>query len=515
MKLKVKAYIAENYTNLDLIKIYNVLFSTTPRELAEQSVRQVIEELCLDENENVSEWASKMKDNKYQILNNPQCHAYWSLRRKAEAEAEGIAALQLKAIESVSSTLVSSSSLDTEQLTIKPSIEQDKIYFGGESPATIIKKQGIKLLNDNTPGFVRNLCLNSILDLADNSQHSQRQFFTDQEWDLLKRKFLKMKRSKLTKDIETCIDVINKGFKSLNLRKALWRARKQEHENQGDVSTVAAIYCQLINVYMNHAYLFEDDESLTEADWLAKLWMPIFEALFAGSHVRLKWGESALPCSTILKKQAQDDKHVIGLKIDCRFMANSIDVGTAEAARNMTPQKITSDHAKLLVEAKLILDTFATRLPLLPAGDLKVYCVQICRQYADILCLDLVDNGLYVATPFARLSLPSSLVLFTSMAKDWFDSALQLKKRCLDLEKHTHIFSKGKKRSFGDHFDRPVAFEPNAKRSWIRGTFFESVPIEKQRDLANYLYAPPPMQDLHTKKKNQNIHTLSTPRSSP
>ncbi|ORX59798.1 hypothetical protein DM01DRAFT_1333250 [Hesseltinella vesiculosa] len=108
----------------------------------------------------------------------------------------------------------------------------------------------------------------------------------------------------------------------------------------------------------------------------------------------------------------------------------------------MSRPKIASDHIKLLIAAKLIIDDFATRLPLLPSnGSIKTYCVQLCGYCAEIICLDLVDNGLYVAIPFARLTSPRSFIEFTRHSQEWFDTLFQFKIRAALSSSNSQFFS--------------------------------------------------------------------------
>ncbi|ORX45335.1 hypothetical protein DM01DRAFT_1174603 [Hesseltinella vesiculosa] len=107
----------------------------------------------------------------------------------------------------------------------------------------------------------------------------------------------------------------------------------------------------------------------------------------------------------------------IGLEVDCRFITQAkMEVATLEAARTMSLAKVNSDHQKLLLESKLIIDTFAMEAKVLPMKKLRVLSIQLSRYHAEILSLTLQDQGLYVATPYAKLSLPTTALGFRQVA---------------------------------------------------------------------------------------------------
>ncbi|CAO3596082.1 unnamed protein product [Absidia cylindrospora] len=99
-----------------------------------------------------------------------------------------------------SSNAIQSPIQTTSRTTTK---EQDLILFGDESIGTMIKKHGALQFNNyqdltKKQKYTMGLCLNSILNLADDTEDGQKQLFSPNEWSSLKAKLMK------TKSIHLC-----------------------------------------------------------------------------------------------------------------------------------------------------------------------------------------------------------------------------------------------------------------------------------------------------------------------
>ncbi|KAG2207718.1 hypothetical protein INT47_011838, partial [Mucor saturninus] len=74
-----------------------------------------------------------------------------------------------------------------------PKVESGSLFFDGVSVGTTIKRQGEALAGqyqglNNKEEHVADLCLNSIIDLSDEYADSQRRFFSDEDWAMVKSK---------------------------------------------------------------------------------------------------------------------------------------------------------------------------------------------------------------------------------------------------------------------------------------------------------------------------------------
>jgi len=81
-------------------------------------------------------------------------------------------------------------------------MDADSLLFDGVSVGTTIKRHGEALAGryeelNNKQKHAAGLCLNSIIDLSDESADSQRRFFSDEEWAMMKSKYqFSIKRNK-------------------------------------------------------------------------------------------------------------------------------------------------------------------------------------------------------------------------------------------------------------------------------------------------------------------------------
>ncbi|CAO3608398.1 unnamed protein product [Cunninghamella blakesleeana] len=198
----------------------------------------------------------------------------------------------------------------------------------------------------------------------------------------------------------------------------------------------------------------------------------------------------------------EKQKYQIGLRVDGRFIsvleANlNVDLSTIEAAKSMNEKKISDDKLKLIIESKIIMNEFIDKCPMVDPNNVKIYSIQISGYKAEICTLKLVDNGLYVYTLFKSIPLPNS--------PDENVEQIQM----LSTE-----FSKDKRQSFGEHFNRKSGknlTERSKYKYFTRGSYFPlSTPVSKNL-FPKFLYKPyisgdssESENDSHKNKKGRN-----------
>ncbi|CAO3608402.1 unnamed protein product [Cunninghamella blakesleeana] len=108
------------------------------------------------------------------------------------------------------------------------------------------------------------------------------------EWSTIISKFTKIKNPKTDPSVTDTLSIINKEIGHGNLDRAFQKARKLQLNATGNSSIAAEIYSCLIKMYKHKPYLFQSN-SLTEYDSVMKIWSVIFENLFEGSPIIIKW----------------------------------------------------------------------------------------------------------------------------------------------------------------------------------------------------------------------------------
>lgn len=179
--------------------------------------------------------------------------------------------------------------------------ERDSMVFAGTTVGTLLKNHGERQLSNYAnlsfmEKHVVGMCLNSVIDLSNESQDSQRRFFTASQWKEMKKKYsVKSKHHKVPYYQEK-LKGINKLLRSLDIDDGYKKARslESEHLNSEDES-LYGIYAHVINIFRKRKIALQNsNKSNTELDCLVKFWSEIIESLFPDNkdHIYCKWEES-------------------------------------------------------------------------------------------------------------------------------------------------------------------------------------------------------------------------------
>ncbi|KAG2223270.1 hypothetical protein INT45_006996 [Circinella minor] len=226
--------------------------------------------------------------------------------------------------------------------------------------------------------------------------------------------------------------------------------------------------------------MFEVDKSknTTETDYLARLWVPLFEILLSAGNniIRLKSGESVSVHSRAAKRMCYNEKgHVIAFKIDIRFVVEyksvEYDVGAGELAKFFPDDiKLFGDECKLIREGKEVVDTLVNiyngeSSDRDPVG----YVIQMNGPNAEIASVHLPKPYLYVAVPESKVYIPKSIATLAPFLET-LNNLLIFKTK---MEKNAqHILNsleniEARRISVGGKFGRPTpSTTPSYKATW-------------------------------------------------
>ncbi|CAO3677550.1 unnamed protein product [Rhizopus stolonifer] len=344
-------------------------------------------------------------------------------------------------------------------------IEKDEVLFRSSSVGTIIKNFAEKHFGEyqdlnNKQKYVIGLSLNSIIDLCDETVDSQKELFEESEWEVLKNKFRKKHQVEGDRNFQSKLKAINKAMQNCDLKKAYILARKEELRSlNSEDETLFNIYAHIINIYRFRKSSITKKDN-TELDAFIKIWGEVFESLFNGTNsMYCKWGES---------KAANNE-----FKVDCRivfcFDDKEVDLTDVEAARYMHTKKANTDHLKLAIETKDILDFVVKHSISFDPQDVYIYMIQICGNNCEVNTLSLVDNGLYCVDHSFDLTITASPVTFANKACEWFQNLFNLKTNC---DKITNYLDAGTKKSYNAHFARAPSLYTSTYISWLRDSFY-------------------------------------------
>ncbi|CAO3649660.1 unnamed protein product [Cunninghamella blakesleeana] len=338
--------------------------------------------------------------------------------------------------------------------------------------------------------------LSSILDLIDLSNDGQKSLFENDEWELLKAKFMNeyvcsnyVLPSKITNLWNTIVGLTKADNGFYRSRNYVTKV-KQSSTSRNEIKMLS-VFEVLFDILENHERIFQKQlyKRFTEYDYLLKIWGPIMEAILSinKNMIRIKSGESINQSSSQMKQQQYSDSSRIGFKIDVRFIYDGeddeYDIGVGELAIDSKEKKLYHDLGKLLREGKDVLDGML-RLIINEeqASTATAWVIQLCGLQGHVSSIHLTKNGLYVAVPQCKLLFPSSI----SNIDVFLDTF-----RCLllffnNLESTAHNIEnsiktlENRRLSIGKTFCRSQPLiPPNTKQSLIQPTWY-SPSNEKQ-----------------------------------
>ncbi|GAA5797442.1 hypothetical protein HPULCUR_002826 [Helicostylum pulchrum] len=515
-------YVLKTNKNFDYVFYYANFCDGYSREQTYKKLKSDVENSIFNYSSTIHDptnWLSEQLAYNLPITQTEKVETFWLMKEQTRVfglTKSANLSFERALLQNQLSTATSSSSTDIRPATTttttiaKNVIEADKqLIFNYRSVGSIVKSYGATYfdqyvtLDKQKKNFVA-LCLNGIIDFTSCSD-DYLQIFTKDQWKNVQSTFknpikhfeniekydlkhLKYMQKKIAKgdSIKACVKCLKIVLKS---------------------TTNAFMYkilAHVINCYIERSDIFTSSTA-TEMDYLAKVWMEIFELLFAKENVQIKWGESTSQQTTNAKLSNNGNTaNTIGLKVDARIITKSpssdpADLLNLEASKDSNDSsKILSDNLKLAIESKVIVDHIVDFLP--ENHQMKyvsVQSIQISGLQAEICSLRLVDSGLYVHDIDFDISLPPSVISFGETLIGWTEKLLFLRKRILANATIVSSMPARSQKTFAEACNRPRSDTPLindglVSRSWTRGTFF--LPTEKRPIPimpVNFL-APPP-----------------------
>ncbi|KAG1467619.1 hypothetical protein G6F56_004309 [Rhizopus delemar] len=297
----------------------------------------------------------------YLALRTESCERYWE-------EKKSIGNIRRSRREQINADIEKRESKRLKSKNVFPN-EQDTILAGFEkSVASMIKYHAHQThmnkkyseLDNYAKNSVSN-GFNSILDLTENNVHplNQKAIFTDEQWKQLNHAWNKRINwnpiskgfTEELKEIEKLAEFDIREAYKLSLNKQIKYAFTEEES----YFKIYSLILSSLN-FNSDLFSFNNKKDPMEQDFVVKIWGPIISTIFDDSALFTKWGDSVYEESSKAKGEISKENSSIGDKVDCRVCTQGPDVG-AEGKVNK---------------------------------------------------LNLVDNGLYVATKLGSLRLPTS-----------------------------------------------------------------------------------------------------------
>ncbi|KAI9262106.1 hypothetical protein BY458DRAFT_587990 [Sporodiniella umbellata] len=347
-------YININY-QLKGFSILNYLkfkdYSAQDRENVEKLIKESVDSILNDEKTTsyLHDICNFIKEGEFMELRTDAYNAFWTRKQIAENRNKQKAD---EILDNRSSKRLKLKLVVSEKTVVGETIKNAAI--------NIYYKKNYQNLKNSEKNIVSH-GFNSILDLGDCSDEGQKKLFTKKEWEELQEKFNGTIQTwkRLDSDIKHELKKIE-NIAVEDLKKAYVMCLKKKAEYAfTPKEKYFECYAQVLKtIKFKPSLLFADNKNneYTEADFVNKLWAPLFESFFRDfTTITLKWGESVCEDSTSAKKDSMtgSTKNIIGDKVDLRIIsAAGHDVMNVEFARHLGDSKYYEDRRKILRESK-------------------------------------------------------------------------------------------------------------------------------------------------------------------
>lgn len=175
--------------------------------------------------------------------------------------------------------------------------------------------------------------LSSIVDLIDCFEDGQKLLINDSMWSVLLKKFEDSKnfqsRPAYSKARSCWMLISSYAAATKNLDKSKkYLSSIIGHTTDNYQLKIYKIFEFILNLYEENSYLFEQhsESKNTEYDYVGAVWAPLFRKIIYlnNNMIRLKMGETVNPISTRGKNIQCQSKNNIALKMDYRFIVESM-----------------------------------------------------------------------------------------------------------------------------------------------------------------------------------------------
>lgn len=168
-----------------------------------------------------------------------------------------------------------------------------------------------------------------------------------------------------------------------------------------EIATTYKIAVHLAEVHFENDNIFEHESSLSEADFIVKVWGHIIEKLFYKTNVFCRWGD------TISQTEANDyTSHRLDLRMLCKSNLSKYDICDGEFGKKAFPTKVYHDKVKLIMNGKnqlnYILKNHSGEL-----SEVKITLLQVLGFEADLYQMWLERDGVYILKKIKHFAIPT------------------------------------------------------------------------------------------------------------
>ncbi|KAG2214780.1 hypothetical protein INT45_005030 [Circinella minor] len=410
-------------TGFEPVKFFSHFqYKASARVFATHILKDTIEFLKNDEDEEIKDWAVQFSQYNYQVLETTFIDDYWlsvanstnqTLQQTAK-EKESQYRWELLTSDSYQATqkkrktrpnddrqenLKSTRKFDVKLLD-EMSNDEVVVEWQNKSLGNILRTYTKEYVNKDVGHLshtnIESLILlaqNNILNLVDRSKKGQKKLFQKAEWDDLKSRWLVEKEGEefcVTKKMTESIINISRIARR-NLEDGIDQVRSiyRKVPMTGDERNFYCFTHKLFEILERHSELFDEEKkNLTENDYVVRLWAPLLFVLFDDCRkLKLTWGES------VLRGVGDESYYKVDLRVSFDVGKESFVLSTAEFAKNSNIGKLRSDHVKLLLEGNTLIN------------NVKKYCLhpeisllQCAGNEFDVLSMKAIDDHFTIAT---------------------------------------------------------------------------------------------------------------------
>ncbi|KAI7860944.1 hypothetical protein BDC45DRAFT_529556 [Circinella umbellata] len=387
--------------------LINPVFKASAREFATNVLKEVVESLKNDSDEQIEAWAERYSKYNYQSNNQsirgPRLpkEKYVATQKKRKTRRHknnfssgGIAVdiLDSKYIgfsdpDDFSPSVLETTFTDEYWLSVSARsteimqrlvTEQQSQYKGStfterkicgnpekkknKTPQEQLQQWSSKKLQKQAESWILRLSQNNILNLIDHSNKGQKKIFRKKQWRELNNTYsITAERDWTSEELFHFITTLQPpqrlhaplSYTILSLTiHTIWCHHWKYIFDRAPfrAGIIANIIDNKIRFFQRRIMEHEEVPVLTENDYVVRLWAPLLFALFEDCRkLNLTWGES------VLRGVGDDSYYKVDLRVTFRHEKQNYVLSTGEFCKSANLGKMRADHVKLLLEGNMII----------------------------------------------------------------------------------------------------------------------------------------------------------------
>ncbi|SAL98890.1 hypothetical protein [Absidia glauca] len=330
------------------------------------------------------------------------------------------------------------------------------------------KTEASNIVCDKHHGYFKCVGMNNVFDATDHPDGSQLALFDEKQRKVILARILSPPiehQSTFNKELNGLAQLVQSS-KDEKLALNLMHNYASKAKVADQITAQMHIHTLQLLLWSPELFDVNTLSNLSEGDYVVKFWGPLVELVFCKTGLRPQWGDTVSQLGKKTKPRMKMDLRV--LCVASRNNDEQDDVCSGEFAKASGGWKYHKDKAKLVVNAKLLLNQVIKELGSDNANNTRICMLQSMGLEAAIYSLRLVANGLYVLESHGTLKIPTCIEQYAKSMAELLEKLNLLKELSLKMKSHCEL-ARNKKYQLKtglSRFTSSSKFTPTV--NWIR-----------------------------------------------